>query len=194
MRSSLEEAQYELYRNGRGNVQDVIIFLSDGAANTWPKNTWTATGRHSWALDEQPAGAANHAGRQSRRRPDIKPGNRSSTRSATTSTPPVRRVRRSAGSRTSRRAHQRRAIPGSSIGYTRYTAIQAIARIQTGGSGASELLQPSQSDQPEPGLHPDRDGSLSIARTARSTTRTPNLIGGPPLRRCDLRPMAEPEA
>ncbi len=33
---SMEEAQYELSRNGRGNVQDVIVFLSDGAANTSP--------------------------------------------------------------------------------------------------------------------------------------------------------------
>ena len=33
---SIEEAQYELQRNGRGNVQDVIIFMSDGAANTSP--------------------------------------------------------------------------------------------------------------------------------------------------------------
>ena len=32
--SAIEEAQYELDRNGRGNIQDVIIFLSDGAANT----------------------------------------------------------------------------------------------------------------------------------------------------------------
>ena len=34
----VEEAQHELERNGRGAVQDVIIFLSDGAANTAPRN------------------------------------------------------------------------------------------------------------------------------------------------------------
>jgi hypothetical protein len=34
----IEEAQHELERNGRGTVQDVIIFLSDGAANTAPRN------------------------------------------------------------------------------------------------------------------------------------------------------------
>ena len=34
--SAIEEAQYELNRNGRGDIQDVIIFLSDGAANTSP--------------------------------------------------------------------------------------------------------------------------------------------------------------
>jgi hypothetical protein len=35
---SIEEAQYELARNGRGSIQDVIIFMSDGAANTSPIN------------------------------------------------------------------------------------------------------------------------------------------------------------
>jgi hypothetical protein len=34
---SIEEAQYELDRNGRGSVQDVIVFFSDGAANTSPQ-------------------------------------------------------------------------------------------------------------------------------------------------------------
>ena len=33
---SIESAQHELTRNGRGNVQDVIIFLSDGGANMSP--------------------------------------------------------------------------------------------------------------------------------------------------------------
>jgi hypothetical protein len=36
--SGIEEAQYELQQHGRGDVQDVIIFLSDGAANTMPRN------------------------------------------------------------------------------------------------------------------------------------------------------------
>jgi Flp pilus assembly protein TadG len=34
--NALAEAQYQLERQGRGNVQDVIIFVSDGAANTAP--------------------------------------------------------------------------------------------------------------------------------------------------------------
>jgi hypothetical protein len=42
---SIEEAQRELDRNGRGDVQDVIVFLSDGGANTSPDdvpdNHWT---------------------------------------------------------------------------------------------------------------------------------------------------------
>ena len=35
--NAIDEAQQELDAHGRGNVQDVIIFLSDGAANTTPK-------------------------------------------------------------------------------------------------------------------------------------------------------------
>ena len=35
--TAIEDAQHELERNGRGNVQDVIVFLSDGAANTTPR-------------------------------------------------------------------------------------------------------------------------------------------------------------
>lgn len=35
--NAIEEAQYQLNRNGRGGVQDVIVFLSDGAANTTPR-------------------------------------------------------------------------------------------------------------------------------------------------------------
>ena len=68
-RSSIEEAQYELSRNGRGNVQDVIIFMSDGAANTWPDEP---AGR---ALVEQPdASATAHAGPAFSRRHNIKAG------------------------------------------------------------------------------------------------------------------------
>ena len=42
------EAQYEPRRNGRGNVQDVIIFLSDGAANTMPQNVPQSHWSNSW--------------------------------------------------------------------------------------------------------------------------------------------------
>jgi hypothetical protein len=35
--NSIEEAQHELEQHGRGDVQDVVIFLSDGAANTTPR-------------------------------------------------------------------------------------------------------------------------------------------------------------
>jgi hypothetical protein len=35
--NAIEEAQHELEVRGRGDVQDVIVFLSDGAANTTPR-------------------------------------------------------------------------------------------------------------------------------------------------------------
>ncbi len=53
---SLEEAQYELDRNGRGNVQDVIIFLSDGAANTWPKTVPATHWTNNWGWGQRPCG------------------------------------------------------------------------------------------------------------------------------------------
>ncbi len=66
---AVEAAQYELARNGRGTVQDVIIFLSDGAANTWPKNLpnghWTNTwlwGRQPCAMGVQAAANAKAGG------------------------------------------------------------------------------------------------------------------------------------
>ncbi len=36
--NAIEEAQHELNEHGRGDVEDVIIFLSDGAANTTPRD------------------------------------------------------------------------------------------------------------------------------------------------------------
>jgi putative Flp pilus-assembly TadE/G-like protein len=48
--AALEEAKYELGRNGRGNVQDIIIFLTDGGANTTPQNIPTGD-----PLAQQPA-------------------------------------------------------------------------------------------------------------------------------------------
>ena len=35
--NAIEEAQHELNEHGRGDVQDVIVFLSDGAANVTPR-------------------------------------------------------------------------------------------------------------------------------------------------------------
>ena len=35
--NAIAEAQHELNEHGRGDVQDVIVFLSDGAANTTPR-------------------------------------------------------------------------------------------------------------------------------------------------------------
>jgi Flp pilus assembly protein TadG len=45
--SAIEESQHELDRNGRGNVQDVIIFVSDGAANS-SNVRLTSTGPGNW--------------------------------------------------------------------------------------------------------------------------------------------------
>ena len=59
---SVEEANRELSVNGRGGVQNVIIFLSDGAANTSPLNVvphWTVP---SWKL--KPCGAGVESARR----------------------------------------------------------------------------------------------------------------------------------
>ena len=44
--NSIEEAQHELEIHGRGDVQDVIVFLSDGAANTAPR--WISSYMEPW--------------------------------------------------------------------------------------------------------------------------------------------------
>jgi Putative Flp pilus-assembly TadE/G-like len=65
---AIDSAQAELNANGRGNVQDVIIFLSDGAANTSPTNVptghWTSngTGPNSWF--NRPCGSGVEAARR----------------------------------------------------------------------------------------------------------------------------------
>jgi hypothetical protein len=50
--SAIEESQHELDRNGRGNVQDVIIFVSDGAANS-SNVRLTSTGPGAWRSTSQ---------------------------------------------------------------------------------------------------------------------------------------------
>ena len=65
---SVEEAKQELMRNGRGGVKDVIIFLSDGAANTSPLNVgshWTLGGWQSKPCGAGVQSAANIKGPQS---------------------------------------------------------------------------------------------------------------------------------
>jgi hypothetical protein len=56
---AIEEAQYELVDRGRANVDNVIIFLSDGAANTMPQNVpnghWSQDGATGWI--QRPCGA-----------------------------------------------------------------------------------------------------------------------------------------
>jgi Putative Tad-like Flp pilus-assembly len=53
---SIEEAQHELERNGRGNVENVIIFLSDGAANTSPTNLPTTHWTNNVSARNRPCG------------------------------------------------------------------------------------------------------------------------------------------
>jgi hypothetical protein len=63
--AALAEAQHELDIHGRGGVQDVIIFMSDGGANTWPHNIYTGVGNdpsvswmNNWAQGQNPCGMA----------------------------------------------------------------------------------------------------------------------------------------
>jgi hypothetical protein len=64
----MESAQEELNRNGRGSVQDVIIFLSDGAANTSPRNLATGhwmnngSGPNAWVW--RPCGSGVEASKR----------------------------------------------------------------------------------------------------------------------------------
>lgn len=59
--AAIEEAQHELNRNGRGNVQDVIVFLSDGAANTSPQALPTAHWRNNPTWTARPCGSGVEA-------------------------------------------------------------------------------------------------------------------------------------
>jgi Flp pilus assembly protein TadG len=59
--SAIEEAQHELARNGRGDVQDVIIFLSDGAANTSPTRLPLGHWRNTGFWRDRPCGAGVQA-------------------------------------------------------------------------------------------------------------------------------------
>jgi Flp pilus assembly protein TadG len=46
--NAIDEAQHELDTHGRGNVQDVIVFLSDGAANTTPNRVPSYVDTPAW--------------------------------------------------------------------------------------------------------------------------------------------------
>jgi Flp pilus assembly protein TadG len=61
--AAIEEAQYELSRNGRGNVQDVIIFVSDGAANTAHETVPTGHWRNNDLMTQRPCGSGVEAAR-----------------------------------------------------------------------------------------------------------------------------------
>ncbi len=59
--SAIEEAQHELASHGRGDVQDVIVFLSDGAANTSPTRLPTGHWRNTGTWRDHPCGAGVQA-------------------------------------------------------------------------------------------------------------------------------------
>jgi Flp pilus assembly protein TadG len=59
--SAIEEAQHELASHGRGDVQDVIVFLSDGAANTSPTRLPTGHWRNTGTWRDRPCGAGVQA-------------------------------------------------------------------------------------------------------------------------------------
>ena len=68
---SIEEAQHELERNGRGGVQNVIIFLSDGAANTSPVTLPTGHWTNNAAHRDRPCGTGVEAAAWSKGRGTI---------------------------------------------------------------------------------------------------------------------------
>lgn len=55
--TAMDEAQHELDVHGRGNVQDVIIFLSDGAANLMPAPRWLPSYLDNASDRARPCGA-----------------------------------------------------------------------------------------------------------------------------------------
>ena len=55
---AIEEAQHELDRNGRGNVQDVVILLGDGAANSSPMNLPAGHWTNNPTNQQTPCGTA----------------------------------------------------------------------------------------------------------------------------------------
>jgi hypothetical protein len=59
--SAVEEAQHELAIHGRGDVQDVIVFLSDGAANTSPTRLPTGHWRNTIFWRDHPCAAGVQA-------------------------------------------------------------------------------------------------------------------------------------
>ncbi len=68
---AIEEAQRELDRNGRGNVQDIIVFLGDGAANSSPMSLPTGHWTNNPTNQARPCGTAvQSAGRLKSRMPN----------------------------------------------------------------------------------------------------------------------------
>jgi len=62
--NAIDEAQHELNEHGRGNVQDVIVFLSDGAANTTPR--WVSSYLDTPQWRSQPCASGVEAARMAK--------------------------------------------------------------------------------------------------------------------------------
>jgi Flp pilus assembly protein TadG len=67
--NAIDEAQHELDVRGRGQVQDVIVFLSDGAANTTPR--WVPSYVNSAQWRDRPCGSGVEAARMAKQRGTI---------------------------------------------------------------------------------------------------------------------------
>jgi Flp pilus assembly protein TadG len=67
--NAIDEAQHELDVHGRGNVQDVIVFLSDGAANTTPR--WVPSYLDTTEWRNRPCGSGVEAARMAKQRGTI---------------------------------------------------------------------------------------------------------------------------
>jgi hypothetical protein len=68
---AIEEGQRELDRNGDGNVQDVIIFLGDGAANSSPMNVPTGHWTNNPTNQARPCGTAVQSAQRAKDRGTI---------------------------------------------------------------------------------------------------------------------------
>jgi hypothetical protein len=178
---AIEEAQRELDRNGRGNVQDIIIFLGDGAANSThdnvPTNHWTNNGRLPTSWFNRPCGSAVESAR------------RLKTRAPTPTiiytigydlnglgTDHERCLRPDAA------GHQQASNPGNyeiaqSWGSTAYDAIRAMASDPDGPGGAPPLFW----NKPDPGDLTDIFGDIAtdiVDNRARLIDNdNPNLLG-----------------
>jgi Flp pilus assembly protein TadG len=177
---ALAEAQHELDTNGRGNVQDVIIFISDGGANTWPKNIFTGPGSdpsvswmNSWSVGQNPCGSAVTEA-NSYIKPKgtvvytigydldgVNPGQYE----------PCRRPDQTTGHQTG--------STNEPDGYTAYTAMQAIATDPDGAGSAP----PNFYNHPNPtslnAVFTQIALDLAASRGRLIDNTNPNLIGGP---------------
>lgn len=121
--SAVEEAQHELSIHGRGNVQDVIVFLSDGAANTSPTKLPTGHWRNTFFYLKHPCAAGVQAATNAKAG-DVKVYTIGYDLDAGSAAPEKCRQPDNSG-------HQNGSNPVE-VGYDAYTAIQAMASPECG--------------------------------------------------------------